>query len=101
MIQIVDPGPRSGRVSIPSSKSRAHRLLICATLSEKPTRLLCHGISRDIEATVSCLRNIGTEIEADGDALTVRKRKARPICSVRSRAVHSSRASSDIRGFSL
>lgn len=56
------PGARSGSVDIPASKSQAHRLLICAALSQKPVKLLCEGLSRDIEATAACLRALGAQI---------------------------------------
>ena len=56
------PGARSGSVDIPASKSQAHRLLICAALSQKPVTLLCEGLSQDIEATAACLRALGAQI---------------------------------------
>lgn len=58
----VSPGPRSGSVTIPASKSRAHRLLICAALSAGSHEIICRGISKDIRATADCLRTMGTEI---------------------------------------
>ena len=36
MNQTVSPGPRTGSVRIPASKSQAHRLLICAALGAQP-----------------------------------------------------------------
>ncbi len=65
------PGPRSGLVTIPASKSRAHRLLICAALSRTPCEILCSGISRDIQATVDCLRGMGADISLRGDVISV------------------------------
>ena len=53
MIEILQPGFRTGAVHIPASKSQAHRLLICAALSQNETVIRCRGISRDIAATVS------------------------------------------------
>lgn len=49
------PGERRGRVTVPSSKSIAHRELIAALLSgvEEP---VIHGESRDTEATRRCLK---------------------------------------------
>ncbi len=58
------PGPCAGEVCIPSSKSVAHRLLICAALGTEKTTLLIDGFSRDILATAKCLRALGTGIEA-------------------------------------
>ena len=34
------PGPRTGAVRIPASKSQAHRMLICAALSRTPGHLI-------------------------------------------------------------
>ena len=72
MIRQVIPGPRSGRVTIPASKSRAHRLLICAALYGNGTFLSCNGISRDIQATMDCLASMGSETKMKGDCLSVR-----------------------------
>ncbi len=44
------------------SKSAAHRLLICAALSESPSRIRCAKINDDIEATVRCLNALGANI---------------------------------------
>lgn len=62
MNQIILPGPRTGSVTIPASKSQAHRLLICAALGQRETVIRCGGISRDIAATMACLRALGAEI---------------------------------------
>ena len=59
---ILPPGPRSGEVHIPASKSVAHRLLICAALGEGKTALRIDGFSRDILATAACLRALGAGI---------------------------------------
>ena len=52
MNQTVLPGPRTGSVRIPASKSQAHRLLICAALGARPVALQCDGVSADIAATL-------------------------------------------------
>ena len=74
----IDPGPRTGRVRAPASKSQAHRLLICAALGTRPVRLTLDGGSKDIDATAACLRALGAEIEAQDGALTVRPIRAVP-----------------------
>ena len=66
MNQTVSPGPRTGSVRIPASKSQAHRLLICAALGAQPVALRCDGVSADIAATVHCLRALGADITDDG-----------------------------------
>lgn len=72
MIKSLKPGMRTGAVTIPASKSMAHRMLICAALSDRKSVIHCDGISKDIEATMRCLRAFGTEfIRGEGDSLTV------------------------------
>lgn len=56
------PGKLTGTVSAVSSKSYAHRLLICAAFSDNPTVLECKDTNQDIEATVSCLNALGASI---------------------------------------
>ena len=70
--ETITPGARHGEVFIPASKSRAHRLLICAALSREESELDCHGISRDIEATINCLRAMGAEIQWSDSVIRVR-----------------------------
>ena len=52
----------SGSVRAIASKSVAHRLLICAALSDSVCQIRCEILSRDISATVDCLRALGAEI---------------------------------------
>ena len=66
MNQTVLPGPRTGSVRIPASKSQAHRLLICAALGAQPMTLRCDGVSADIAATARCLCALGADITDDG-----------------------------------
>ena len=58
----IHPRYLRGDINIIPSKSQAHRLLICAAFSDKPTRLRCPDTNRDIEATVDCLNALGAEI---------------------------------------
>ena len=71
MIKTVYPGAKYGTVTAPSSKSIAHRALICAALADRPSTIYCNGISNDIKATVSCLEGLGAGICIDGEAITV------------------------------
>ncbi len=43
-------------IQIPSSKSDAHRALICAALAGSPCHVSYDGTSKDIQATQNCLR---------------------------------------------
>ena len=61
------PGMRSGAVRAPSSKSQAHRLLICAALGNKKVSVDCGEISKDISATAKCLDSLCAE--TDGSAV--------------------------------
>jgi len=67
----IAPGTRGGEVSIPSSKSAAHRLLICAALGQGRTELLVDGLSKDILATAACLRSLGADVEEGPHGITV------------------------------
>ena len=58
----VFPGFRSESLKIPTSKSMAHRILICAALGKSSVILHFDGISNDILATIVCLRVLGAEI---------------------------------------
>ena len=76
MNRIVLPGARSGSVTVPASKSQAHRLLICAALGVRETLIRCDGISDDIAATVRCLNALGANIEETAEGLRVLPRTA-------------------------
>lgn len=67
----VSPGHRTGEVTIPSSKSAAHRLLLCAALGKERVRVRCRGISKDIAATIDCLNALGASISAQGEWIDV------------------------------
>ncbi len=59
----LSPCPIGGSIDAIPSKSQAHRLLICAALADRPSELYCPQRSADIDATVSCLRSLGAEID--------------------------------------
>jgi len=67
-----------GEVKAIASKSQAHRLLICAALSDKATYIECEERSDDIDATVGCLESIGASISHDGVGFTVEPIKFPP-----------------------
>ncbi|MBR5437613.1 MAG: 3-phosphoshikimate 1-carboxyvinyltransferase [Clostridia bacterium] len=52
-----------GEINAPASKSMAHRLLICAGLSEGESVIDNVAWSEDILATLDCLSQMGAEIE--------------------------------------
>lgn len=61
----------SGEIRAISSKSEAHRQLICAALSDAPTKIICNDTNNDIDATVSCLNSLGANIERTSDGFSV------------------------------
>ncbi len=67
----VKPRKLSGKVDSISSKSVAHRMLICAALSDKVSEVEIDNTSADIEATVGALVSLGAEIEKNNNVYTV------------------------------
>ena len=70
------PGNCSGEVSIPSSKSVVHRMLICAALGEGEVCIRLNGFSKDILATVGCLSALGAVCPKIGKNFSVLLQKA-------------------------
>ncbi len=71
MTEIIECGQRSGCISAPSSKSYAHRALILVALGKRKTDIICNGISKDIQATASCLNSLGADIRISGGKISV------------------------------
>ncbi len=65
------PAILSGKIKAISSKSHAHRVLICSALASEPTKINCNVLSKDITATVECLKNLGAGISINGDEILV------------------------------
>ena len=65
------PSALSGEVTIPPSKSAAHRALICAALSEGVGRVSPFCTSKDLRATADCLKALGMNIAEDEKGYTV------------------------------
>ena len=78
MNETILPGARTGEVHIPASKSQAHRMLLCAAMGEKEITLRCRGLSKDILATVACLKALGASVDAEGEVLHLRPVSAPP-----------------------
>lgn len=67
----ITPKSLNGEIAAISSKSDAHRALICAGLAESETVIKVSSMSRDIEATISCIESLGGKVKKDGCFLTV------------------------------
>lgn len=72
MKAVLTPAPLRGEINSIPSKSQAHRLLICAALAEGETTLACDSLSKDIEATVECLRALGADIKYENGIFRVK-----------------------------
>lgn len=60
----INPGKLEGSIKIPSSKSLCHRAIICAALSEGESTIENINYSKDIEATLKCMENLGAAASA-------------------------------------
>ena len=66
------PCALSGAAAVPPSKSEAHRRMICAALTPGETVLTGFLPSRDMTATMDCLRALGAGFSLAEDALRIR-----------------------------
>ena len=72
MVITLDPkNVLSGNLDIISSKSDIHRCIICAALSDKPTKISFCGLSKDIITTVECVKKLGAGAEFSDGKLVV------------------------------
>ena len=69
---VISKSKLSGHINAISSKSDAHRALICAALGDKPCRIQLGSMSDDIEATAHVLSVLGAEIKRDGFSFLVK-----------------------------
>lgn len=69
------PAILSGKIKAISSKSHAHRVLICSALASEPTKINCNVLSKDITATVECLKMLGADIKIEENTLFVNPQK--------------------------
>lgn len=65
------PSELNGKINIPASKSVAHRLIIAASLSEGVSHIENISYSKDIRATIDCLRKLGADIKESKDKLVI------------------------------
>ena len=72
MIVNIEKGRANGSINAPPSKSMAHRLLICAALSEGESVIRGMSDCEDVNATLDCLSALGVPYERDGDTVKVK-----------------------------
>ena len=68
---LIKQGTADGIVSAPSSKSAAHRMLICASMCPELSVIDNLPLCQDILATIDCLRTMGVEIELEGTSAKI------------------------------
>ncbi len=78
----IHPKKLSGSVNAIPSKSQAHRILICAAFSDKPTQILCTSVNEDIEATAQCLCALGADISKTEDGYFVKPVDSLPATAI-------------------
>lgn len=86
MIQTFSQKTTKEKIKAISSKSEAHRLLICAALSDGQTSIVCNDTNEDISATVSCLNSLGANIVRDKNDNGEMTFFVTPIAEIPSRA---------------
>ncbi len=68
----ISPEILNGEIDAISSKSHAHRALICAALSNNESKIYCTDVSDDIIATVNCLNGLGASIVYQNNLFVVK-----------------------------
>lgn len=63
----IKPTTKDGALSAIASKSDAHRAIICAALSGSKTSIAISNVSKDIEATLKCIKSMGADYKKYGD----------------------------------
>ena len=61
----------NGNVRVCTSKSEAHRLIICSLLSFGKTKIMCSDVSVDIAATIDCIRALGAKADITDEYILV------------------------------
>ena len=67
----IEKSRASGKINAPPSKSIAHRLLICAAMSEGKSIIRNISSCEDVSATLDCLDALGIETKRNGNDVTV------------------------------
>ncbi|MBR6044861.1 MAG: 3-phosphoshikimate 1-carboxyvinyltransferase [Ruminococcus sp.] len=78
----ITPRLLSGSVTVPASKSVAHRLVIAAALADGESVITNVYPSKDILATVEAMRALGAEILLEGDTARIKGITAPPAEAV-------------------
>ena len=55
----IEKGTPRGKISVPPSKSMAHRMLICAAMCDGVSTVRGISSCEDVSATIDCLLSLG------------------------------------------
>lgn len=78
----ITPSFLHGSVTVPPSKSVAHRMIIAAALADGVSRISNLSRSADILATINCMKSFGAGIELNGDTAVITGIKSVPESAV-------------------
>lgn len=92
----VYPGKLQGTVTIPPSKSDAHRAVICAALSRGVSKIAPIELSEDITATLRAVETLGVSVRLEENVLTV---DGSALGTARSRELDCGESGSTLRFF--
>lgn len=67
----VAPARLCGSITVPPSKSAAHRAIFCAALARGESRLVHVADSEDMRATLGAIESMGVEVHREGDTLII------------------------------
>ena len=73
MRAVIDPAKMGGKINAIASKSYAHRMLLCAMLSNDDVVLKGTTLSKDIEATLNCVQALGSVVTRKKDEYIIKK----------------------------
>lgn len=76
----VFPSSLCGTIPAIASKSDAHRLFICAYLSDKKTLIKLQSTSVDIDTTLECLSSLGAKIKRENNVVEITPSKSNDGC---------------------
>jgi len=77
----INGGTLHGKINAVPSKSNAHRAIICAALSDRPTEIRLPFSNADIDTTIDCLKAMGADIRRDKESLFVTPVSIIPACA--------------------
>lgn len=68
---VLTPSRLHGSVTVPPSKSAAHRAILCAALARGESRLFNVADSDDMRATLGAIEAMGVQVTREADTLTI------------------------------